>query len=845
MRMKRRNWFLFLLMLSLAFSAINSVSAKPMINQMVKGLGTTEVDAMNLDDSFTRRELAVTLASLEGETNAAPIEQAFYDIEKGDAFSGYIRYCVERGYLPVTDGKVLPDKVMTVRELIDSLVRFSKMSYFHYMTEDGSRAYTDITEIRKLIPQQLNIDSLLRDDDANTLIYHFLTAEFPMIETYGGGAIFIKTGEKISTAEQLGIYAVDGVITEVGTRTVAVAVNKALYGTERVNADKLVHVSYDAGIDVNTYEMCPAEIWMRDGRLIWLQPNRNVSVEFAYLYSVNGDTSGSEFLFKSIHEVITYTDMRYRLTENTCFRYNFRDVTANELVCLQDLYCKLVVKDGEALYIESWDLDDGAVLNEIGKEGKLICSQPNMADFIKVEDINEYARKIILYDGESITFGELSPDCLLQCYCNEEENSIVLVCSQRRLVDVFDGISETEIDIGGIGYRYEPDMLAVSGDGKQYVKTGYHGLKQYLDREAALYIDGRGYVKYIKCLDTAAELFLGLVTGIYQRPLNEGHMLRILKMDGSNQEMVLPTSSKTELYDGITFADIKANNNACSIDNLYWFKVNALGTVREIHGIQTYMNLPTRSAVKTGGINNTSIAMMDVGPVKVNFTGMPIIYMRESAEGIYSRPFTWGQLQNRTIKSGKSITFHFIENINLPTDAVVVLTGDVDAITTAPDHCLITGKSVVWEGGEQKYFIEYYGFSRETSATKYRQEVSESVYESLRVNRVYSLYIGYFAEDAADSVTLNQEEANFETGIGQVGSQYCYCGVIARIHKNFIEFTDGTIYFLDTRLKNSCVQISRNSNGMQYTCGSYDKLQVGQEVNCLFSENLIGVIFYE
>ena len=107
-------------------------------------------------------------------------------------------------------------------------------------------------------------------------------------------------------------------------------------------------------------------MWVnKDKQIIYIAPLENVEIKYACIASVNGDTNkNNTYSINYIDRLTLFNDnTKYNVSNEATLKYNGE--MTNVSVKLIDNYAKIVMQNDAIIFIESWDLKEGGIIEKI------------------------------------------------------------------------------------------------------------------------------------------------------------------------------------------------------------------------------------------------------------------------------------------------------------------------------------------------------------------------------------------------------------------------------------------------------------------------------------------------
>jgi hypothetical protein len=134
---------------------------------------------------------------------------------------------------------------------------------------------------------------------------------------------------------------------------------------------------------------------------------KNIKIKYRYIDSINGD---------------------------------FNEEMTQSPVKLTGKFAKMILQDEEVIYLESWDLEEGGLINEITRT--TINYTKGEYTTLRIRDM-DICEKRIFVNNRSVDEKDLRVKSLFSYY--QSVDIIIIVASDKVVVDTLEGISQTQL----------------------------------------------------------------------------------------------------------------------------------------------------------------------------------------------------------------------------------------------------------------------------------------------------------------------------------------------------------------------------------------------------------------
>jgi len=689
----RKTAILFLSFIML-ISSIGIVSASD-YSETLDAVGILPEFAGLSDTPIKKDEFAFMTAKLvAGEQT--PTDTAFADVDSTNQYSGYISYLQSVKVISGDENGLFNPKE-NVNIYMASKMLLSALGYDEFAIAAGGYPY-GYTEVLSMLGIDkgvaLNADGLLTQEGAVRLIHNALTMELNGIEyitSENEMHVSLSNSKNVSVlAKKFGISVYEGVVSDVNDKqtdvTIKITKNKYSSNPTVLESGMVKSFSFKTNQKAEEYLYAPCNIWVNeDDEIIKIAPQRGVEIKYAVITEINN--TKQNYPIANIESIMLLDDeAEYDVSPTAILKYNGKNT--QRAVSLIDKFAKLVIKDGEVLFIESWDLIDGGLIKASDgntltyiKDGKTAYLR-NMASFDKV---------ITIIEGRGANANEIKTDCLFSYY--EEDDYLVIVVSEKKFVDVFNSVSDTLVTVGGTSYR--KGNVYYSQDGTTFLKSGEEKL---FNRIVAVYVNPSGYASMITAVESDAKTrkFYGFVTGVEMDNMDhDTGEIKVMEAKGEFPELTLSFTEKTVFNDNLTLGELATNAKDLKGMGVYVFEVNDAGRIISVSKPQpVYGYTSTDVAVST--IYDTALVSLSPNYLFFPNSQEVVVVYEKNGEFTLGRT-TWLSQYNH--HASTPIKARFFGEGRSVTPSLIVLasgTGSISEFGSLETYGIITNVTNIW-----------------------------------------------------------------------------------------------------------------------------------------------------
>lgn len=635
-----------------------------------------EFGSTKADKAATREELAYIVAKIFSNEEKPATDTRFTDVTLANKYSGYIEFLAQSGIISGVNGSEFnPTDSVNIHMACKMLVCVLGMGEYAERAGGYPYGYYEIAnQLGILKGIQSSADGILSQNTTVQMIENALFADVgEMILELKDGS-FVELENDMLLYRTFGVEIYNGTITDVFQDTCSAMFTatskKNKNSTGSLNVGVKTYVDADSSVDLNKWENVPITVWINsDNKIIYAYPQNGVEVRYEYIDSVNGDTEDGALY--SINEIsrltMRYDEEEYDVSAGTQLKYNNK--MTDTAVPLVGSYAKVVLKNDEVFYVESWEMTEGGIITSASAY-EIVYTKGRTQNY-KLEELDKFKNKKIFIGGRSADINELRVDSVF--FYNISGDSITIIATEKAIVDVFSSYTSNQLKIGDALYKYR--NIYYSEDGVNYKED--ENFNTLLGKNVKAYLAPDGYVLYLqveKATETKTNKFYGIVTGVEKDNLDDKTaQIKMYRVDsGSPEEVIYEIDKNTVYYDGINLQLLKDTAKDYRGKCVYYFELSSKGKVKSIKKPHDFKGFEGESAIAAF----SSEARIAAGNGKVVYCDnvkMVAIYQKngEFTVGCYS----WADFVMQD--PAGTMYVHFLgdgEYSSLPTMALV--TGD-------------------------------------------------------------------------------------------------------------------------------------------------------------------------
>lgn len=467
------------------------------------------------DTDYVRRdEFSAVASALMGFTTVEPSVTQFTDVAEDNIYGSSIR--------TVKDGKIMngvnsyefaPESTITFQDAIVTYIRI--LGYQVWADSKGGypAGYNQVAASLKLFNTVSKpLDSMLTFGDLWLLTDWVVEvpaaqSSFSLENGMISEEIIVNKSAPTLLEKNLGLTMYEATVDKVIGENHSVEITITDDGKDRdvkYTAGDSLSLKAKSTVNIFAYDKAPVYVWISDeNELVHIAIHDNCEVIYGSVYSVNRDTSESDYNADDIAEIALWdVDDEYEIHEDGADFYK-NDKKVNGGISLVNEYIRAVVKDKKIVAVETWDFKDGGLVSDITFKS-IEYKRGGMTEAIN--DVDSFSKQILIVDGEMRDIKELRLDTLVDYYISSDKESFVLLASEKKYTDVFEAYSDDEIQLGNtlVGLS---DTVFVNIENKGYIEGD---IAELAGSNVSAYVDAYGKVRYITgAEDAVKDNFIG------------------------------------------------------------------------------------------------------------------------------------------------------------------------------------------------------------------------------------------------------------------------------------------------------------------------------------------------
>jgi len=842
-----KKYIILLLSLLLVLQAF-TVSAATTKNQydLLDNLGFIPAgfEDKNLNDLATRDDLAAMTAKLMNLKDLAPTETAFTDVGADNLQSGYIKMLNEAGIVNgVSETEFAPKGSVSMTTAATMVFRV--LGYEGLVAKDsdyGTLAYS--LKLHKDVA--LNEKGQLTNAGLLQFFQNVLEMELPydvFSYTADGKPLYDDGEDESVLGALLDISAYEGVVTAVHDAkcsvTVKVESNRKSNPVQRQEGSSYTF-TVDNGINVNNYLHVPCVFWVDDNdHIVAIEPEKNVEVICAYVYSVNGDYDAQHtYSGAYIKEImLNDNDEIYDVHQDFKLYYNFAQT--EQAVEIIGNFARIVLKDDEVIVMELWDLEEGGLITEV--DGADITYTSGTRQNINLKDFGDVQKRLIFIDGVSSDIKDLRNDSVFYYYKDDE--NFVVVASEKKVTDVLHSVSATQLQIGNI--LYNAGDVYYSTDGKNFNEKGMP--ESLLGQTVDAYFTAGAKCLYVMPVDpdsVKTNTYIGLITGSKEKIFGAVDV-QILFLEPAIETKVYPLSEKLlqepSLYveEGLDLDVILSTVNTKDGELILEYEIRN----DEIVGIKTPLRYAGyRDEIRFNGFPNNGGRPMIVttgnytnsgGNQVVYFFDTPLTFLYEKDGKLNARVVPWSKIYNSNSGLERVICLQAFGYENNSDMRLALFCGNTEMVSSevSKNFGLVIGKSsaVDAEGNvcTSLEVLDNNGTKNYILPNEEARTIPEKAY--------IEYFTGGILKDENEITVLSS--VDLSGSVEDMEAAGLAIGTVARADDKRLVFEDGKAFFYDP--VKTCVFYKRmqDSRGTRFEAIDKTELAPGDSVAYYNSSN--------
>ncbi len=727
-----------------------SESTNSFVNLEILGITTEQISDYNPQRAATRGELAYIVSKLSDGKDYEKSASVFSDITEETEFSGYINNAYNKGIINGNgDGTFNPEGTVSVDNVYRVLVAtagYDSMASVLGGYPEGYRKAASHLGIK---------GDIATDSSGNVTLQGLLTsAEMLLEKEYEDlivtisedGPTIEKSGEKKSVfADRHNIAIYKGIITTVYDEpySARVKINDNVFSSNKVKFPKGEEKTFLSKTNINLfmYENADVELWVNtdENKILNVCLDKNIQIKFTTVAAVNSDENSlNKYSSKYINYIKLYDDKKaYRTTDDFKIKYDFNETI--EPVFIIDRIARVVIKDGEISYLESWGLSEGGIISEISGEYIKYIAGDN--DNKKIDKIDTFSRIMVYKNGEGCNYTDLRKDTYFDYFISG--NTLLVMASEKTISDILISLSTDSIEIGNAIYNRTNDIYVKNPMGT-YDKNG--DMVHLYNKKVIAYFDAAGFMRYISASDESTALlnrFLGVIEGAISDTFNSVTKFKVLSFEGERTSDEYVLAKHYTLNCGKTLNDLIALNADVDANDVFEFILNDKREIIEIKEPSMFFGYENATiAPSSSGEIYTDGQYFSVSSKRLLVNNnTPYVLLLEKDGKICAEKVTWSDISSKKIPNIK-IRFYGDGEINSNLRLVLLSGCNVGIHSRTTSKGIVTAISKVYKDERIKTQVTVFSGNKESNYV-----LSDS--EALKItseNTLVQFYVNKFGE---------------------------------------------------------------------------------------------------
>ena len=775
---------------------------------------------------LTREEAAYVFANIYGSGKREPLDTLYPDVTADNEYSGYVDFIKDFNIIPVgEEGNFVPEGNVSVEMVVSAFLEL--MGYEEILVSSASDKY----KLSRKIGLTKNVKGKFTDDiTIDDLVSIFDNSLAIPVKNFSGytsdGGVVYKNINDTYMTEYLGISVYDAVLSDINYKDYSamakIESNANKHNYKELRSGEKLRLSCSGSIDINMYENVPVIIWVNSKNEIFhLQLQNGVELKYAVIDSINGDTMQSNaYSGKYIKRLTLLDDKKEYKTDKATIIYNLKD-TLNP-VKLIGKPARVVLRNNKVILIESWDLENGGIIETIGTD--TVTYIKGVYNKEKLRNTEDYSRKIVILDGESVSYDRLSAGCVFDFY--KGSDTLVIIASEKLVVEKLDSVGDNEVIIGQIAYPTR-DTVYYSLDGLNYGTSELPGVM--LNKEVYAYFDATGRCAYISLASNeSTDTFWAYVVG-YDENNMDPDRISLIHIDPEIVKKQYVVSPRVKFNDELTLDDIINSSSDINGSGLFIFTVNSKEQIVSVDKPTPYHGFEDKAYGISTFSDDSVTPIVTVQSENFYFPDAKILGLYYNNGDFSVKTATWAVLRNANATDVKMRFYGNPEDSNVKYAVICGATDNIYAKTG--NYGVVYRKSNAMDDNGNKVIRLYIAGK---NGGKY--DLSPSEAENIQENTLvtYHLYRTFSDNDIkiSSSTYLGSSMDDFVSASSMDG------GTIRKIDAKRMYLDDGRTFFVHPYSVSVLEFDPAKTNS--FTNSSVDAVDPGDRV--AFFKNYAGVL---
>lgn len=538
---------------SLLFDAVKVTSCFDIVD-------SESSNTMGLSLLVKRKEAAKMLAKLNNSGDCEATKTIFEDVPSEDAFSGYIKYCVDAGIVMPTK-YFRPEEYITGYEFITMVLRVNNyIEYADYMGQYPDNIANLLNKFKLFKDVDLSLKDNINKEQALLILYDALISPALDIEMIENDRI--EYAQSRSLLEKIyDCKYCEGIVT--ATEFVSLSLNDVV-GSGMLKIGDTIYKD-NTGV---LYTLVGERIkYIADDEY-------NVINGWKDYFGYNNATIKSEDIVRSTSTFLEYycNDRKKKLNYDidVCFLKN--GVKSNN-VKLTDLKrtdgtLEFIDNNGDGKYdVIKMSEPQVIVIDTVNISDKVIALRGRNGE--KFES-NDYDHLVIMQNGSKFDASMMARDGLAYVYASEDKKYITIEYVSNIISGNITGISDNRIEIDGNDYEFSD----------YYKKNDNRMPMVYLGMNASFVLNS--FDRLVWVMDEkpySDDTHLGYIVDL---DVGNGFHPAVFRIYSENSGLIDLSTSKKLMVDGGKISGDSIENKSYYIDKLVSYNLDANGDIRKL-----------------------------------------------------------------------------------------------------------------------------------------------------------------------------------------------------------------------------------------------------------------------
>lgn len=514
-----------------------------------------------VEDTVTRAQFAALAANMV-RINSFEGNSAFTDIKNSHTAFAAINGLNAKGYMIGYGEKFKPNDVISASEAVAVVGRILGYNKVNYKRSEDMSLYLSIKEFSDNVMDGISFVSsrqLVTMKDAVHLIYNALTApRFDELYTTEINELLNAAPDKTVLSEHFGYEMREVIVTDV---------NRTVRNITVMDEDGgIATYGVDTSVSLLNTDGTKQIIWVNTDTdtVFYMMPYNFSRTLYGFIAEYNNGVTFTPVQADKISK-IKMSNMSDYIKTDSDYTVMLGESVFGGSFDPTGQFVRLDIEDNKVYCINILpDVTEGGIITYVSND-KIVY---NTGSAVNILELSELGDTVALLNGSEVSFDKIKTGAYFD-YAVHEDTSYLLF-SDASYTGILAGAAEDKLTVGDIEVNITSKTIYTSTDGGGTYSAD-NSLSDFLGREATVYTDMAGAVRYIKTTGSVHKY--GIVLGGGEEDEDMLYVALINDNGIENKMLVYDGKTANVFYPEVSYEAALSSKKNVNGDGMYKFTI--------------------------------------------------------------------------------------------------------------------------------------------------------------------------------------------------------------------------------------------------------------------------------